>query len=296
MFSGEHISHTNSFGSEYPSEFKLPAWQKRVFTYMSHTDGWPKHLVLPLSNEKVLYIFVYNLPNSMQRYGFMEFFEECGCSVTHDEWGNTMLIAVAESASDLPQEPADIHLAARDLCGFSQDIGQENVTATYNCSFDELAYEVRYESDDMSNLKLGNKRMILALLMLKRDAFPFKLKVTDAEFNGLVSQIAFDGVKLEKSDYDRLNLLIDVVAEEYIEFDWGDACGLDLDKMMEDYSDVGYSDIDSFMGIVETINPQCSLYVQATAACILLATPFVYDCLRNGNYQAVNQLLKSLKV
>lgn len=296
MFSGEHISHTNSFGSEYPSEFNLPAWQKNVFTYMSHKDGWPKHLVLPFSNEKVLYIFVYNIPNSMQGYGFIRFFKEGELATTHDECDDTMLVAVAQRACDLPQEPANIHLAARSLCGFSQDIGQENVTTTYNCSLDGLAYEVRYESDDVSNLKLGNKRMILALLMLKKDEFPFELKVTDEEFNGLVSQVAFDGVKLEKSDYDRLNLLIDVVSEEYMEFDWGVACSLDLNKMMEDYSDVGYSDIDSFMGIVETINPQCSLEVQATAACILLATPFVYDCLRNGNYQAVNQLLKSLKV
>ena len=290
------VERTNVFGEDTPVRYEVSDWQKRVFTYLSHTDDLPKHLVLPLSTEKVLYIFVYNISNRMQEYGFMEFFEECGCSVTHDEWGDTMLVAVAQRACDLPQEPAGIHLAARSLCGFSPDTRQENVTATYNCSFDELAYEVRYESDDMSNLKLGNNRMILALLMLKRDEYPFELKVTSGEFNGLVSQVAFDGVKLEKSDYERLNLLIDVVAEEYIEFDWGDACGLDLDKMMEDYSDVGYSNIDSFMGIVETINPQCSLEVQATAACILLATPFVYDCLRNGNYHAVNQLLKTLKV
>lgn len=288
--------HTSAFGNDVPVRYEISAWQQTVFTHLSHTEDLPKYLVLPFSTERVLYIFVYNIPNRMQGYGFMGFFEECGFAVTHDEWDDTMLIAVAQHACDLPQEPMNIHLAARALCGFSQDIGQEDVAAAYNSSFDELAYELRYESDDASNLKLGRKRMMLALLMLKRDVLPFGLEVTDAEFDGLVSQVAFDGVRLEKSDYERLNLLIDVVSEEYIKFDRGVACSLDLHKMMEDYSHVGYSGIDSFMGIVETINPQCSLEVQATAACILLATPFVYDCLREGNYQAVNQLLKSLKI
>lgn len=288
--------HTNAFGKDKPVRYEVSEWQKRVFTHLSHTEDLPNHLVLPFSTEKVLYIFVYNIPNRMQGYGFMGFFEEFGFATTHDEWDDTMLVAVAQHACDLPQEPVNVHLAARAMCGFSQDIGQEGIAAAYNSSFDELAYELRYESDDVSNLKLGRKRMMLALLMLKKDALPFDLRVTDTEFNGLVSQIAFDGVKLEKSDYERLNLLIDVVSEEYIKFDRGIACGLDLHRMVEDYSHVGYSDIDSFMSIVETINPQCSLEVQTTAACILLATPFVYDCLRNGNYQAVNQLLKSIKV
>lgn len=288
--------HTNVFGKDTPVRYEVSEWQKRVFTHLSHTEDLPNHLVLPFSTEKVLYIFVYNIPNRMQGYGFMGFFEECGFATTHDGWDDTMLVAVAQHACDLPQEPMNVHLAARALCGFSQDIGQADVAVAYNSSFDELAYELRYESDEESNLKLGRKRMMLALLMLKKDALPFDLKVTDTEFNRLVSQVAFDGVKLEKSDYERLNLLIDVVSEEYIKFDQGVACGLDLHRMVEDYSHVGYSDIDSFMGIVETINPQCSLEVQTTAACILLATPFVYDCLRNGNYQAVNQLLKSLKV
>lgn len=168
--------HTNVFGKDTSVRYEVSEWQKRVFTHLSHTEDLPKHLVLPLSTEKVLYIFVYSIPDRMQRYGFMGFFEECGFATTHDEWDDTMLIAVAQRACDLPQEPMDIHLTARALCGLSQDIGQGDVAAAYNSSFDELAYELRYESDNVSNLKLGRKRMVLALLMLKKDALPFDLK------------------------------------------------------------------------------------------------------------------------